>query len=86
MSFKSSSAVSTIGNYESSNRYGSTNRSKETNLFIRDKETKSYNNIERDQYTKEKSSQKSRGSTSKDEFDEDFNPRAATTISGKYLG
>jgi epsin len=81
MSYKSSSTSSNIGNYESSNKYGGTNRSKETNLFISDKETKSYNNIERDQY-KEKFSQKPRGSTSKDEFDEDFNPRAATTTSG----
>lgn len=82
MSYKSSSTSSSIGNYESTNSYGGTNRSKEADLFISDKGTKLYNNIERDQYTKEKFSQKPRGSTSKDEFDEDFNPRAAITTYG----
>ncbi|KAJ3704080.1 hypothetical protein LUZ61_007785 [Rhynchospora tenuis] len=78
ISYKTSSAAFSSENYESSNGYGSTNGSKEADLLNSNKESNSRNGVERDQYSKENLKHKSQGSTLKDDFDEDFNPRAAT--------
>ncbi|KAJ4749624.1 Clathrin interactor EPSIN 1 [Rhynchospora pubera] len=79
ISNKTSSASFSSESYEStSNGYGSTNGSKEADLFNSNKEYNSYNGVERDQYSRENVKHKSQGSTLKDDFDEDFDPRAAT--------
>ncbi|KAJ1688109.1 hypothetical protein LUZ63_019499 [Rhynchospora breviuscula] len=83
ISYKTSSASFSSENYESSNGYGSNNGSKEADLFNRNKENNSCNGVERDQYNKENVKHKSQGSTLKDDFDEDFNPRAATATYNK---
>lgn len=85
MSHKPSSASFSSGNYESTNGYGGTKRSKEADLFVSNKETESYNRNEIDRHPKEKVTQKSQRSALKDDSDDDFDPRAETATYGKYL-
>jgi hypothetical protein len=74
MSHKQNSALNNSEYYESTKGYGGTNSAKEADLFISNKETKSYGSTERDQQLT-KVRQKSQRSTSKDDFD-NFDPRA----------